>query len=494
MTDDRVLDYLRSRGQADPPVDLVSSVMAAIDAPVPSRSRFAAWMPAAAIAASVTVIAAVALLIGQGPNVGPSLSPATSSPAPSASVEPTIDDLGVALLDAVDVLRAAPGVEGREQAEITGAIGAVTWFDWRPNGDQVIVQRQDLDVAETGWWMVPDGAPPTTGRRIYTRIQAKVGDEVFFTNEAGDWEVAARDDSLPTGAFGVGILDGVILPWRPLDALVPSLQDPSEAQIERDDLPDGGVEWRLEYQWMGAPLSQRWTIGHGGELRSWTFEREDRSVDPEGGFHANATFGSLQYTITDGDPIKPPDVEADPSAAAVGAPPDLPLEPPPASLEYVEQVATCEHPSGRYRVTLPEGWWTNRGSADEEPLWDACELFGPEPFPVTPSADRNWPDGVALTLRWTEGGCIGSFLALLSSDETTIDGQAATVDEYAWGTESDDRPGLYQYVIDLSDPGVDCEVDGRFITATTSREMTGDYEENKAFLDQIMDSMEITPP
>lgn len=330
MTDDRIIEYVRARGRERPPDGFVSSVMAAIDDPVPSRSRFAAWSSTAALATGVAVIAAVALLMGQDPNVGPGPSPATSSPTPSASAEPTIDDLGVALFDAVDVLRAAPGVEGRQQVEIAGTIGSVTWFDWRPNGDQVIVQRQDLDVTETGWWMVPDGAPPTTGQRIYTRIEAKVGDELFFTNEAGDWEVAARGDGFPQGAIGPAILDGSILPWRPLDALVSSLPDPSEARIEREDLSDGGVEWELEFEWMGAPLIQRWTIGPGGELRSWTFEREDPSVDSEGDFNANATHGWLQYTITDGDPIEPPNVEDDPSAASVGAPPDLPLEPPPA--------------------------------------------------------------------------------------------------------------------------------------------------------------------
>ena len=492
--DERIIEYLRARGRDRPPDGFVSWVMAALDDPMPSRSWFAAWIPAVAIAAGAAVVAAVTILIGQGPDVGPGPSPATSSPTPSASAEPTIDDLGVALLDAVDVLRAAPGVEGRQQVEIAGTIGSATWFDWRPNGDQVIVQRLDLDVTETGWWMVADGAPPTTGQRIYTNIQAKVGDELFFTNEAGDWQVAPRDDGFPTGAFGPAILDGSILPWRPLDALVSSLNDPSEARIERDDLPDGGVEWQLEFQWMGAPLIQRWTIGPGGELRSWTFEREDPSVDPEGDFNANATHGRLLYTITDGDPIEPPDVEAEPNAAAVGAPPDLPLEPPPASLEHVEQAAVCEHPSGRYRVTLPDGWWTNRDGGDTNRLWEACELFGPEPFAVTPAADRPWPYGVALMIGWVDGGCIGSIWELLSSEATTVDGLPASVNEYALAVDPGDLEGAYEYVIDLSEPDVDCEVGGRFIIAATNREMTGDYDENKAFLDQIMSGIEITPP
>lgn len=492
--DERIIEYLRARGRERPPDGFVSSVMVAIDDPVPSRSRFAAWMPAVAIASGVAMIAAVALLIGQGPNVGPDPSPATSSPTPGASVEPTIDDLGVALLDAVDVLQAAPGVEGRQQAEIDGVIGAVTWFDWRPNGDQVVVQRQDLDVTETGWWMVPDGAPPSTGQRIYTNIQANVGDEYFFTDEAGDWGVAPRDDSFGTAilSLGTGILDSAILPWRPLDGLVPSPTDPSEARIERVALPDGGVEWQLEYQWMGAPLIQRWTIGSGGELRSWAFEREDRSVDPEGDFNANATHGWLQYTITDGDPIEPPDVEADPDAAAVGAPPDLPLEPPPVSSNDVEQVEACEHPSGVYRVTLPDGWWTNRDGGPDD-LWEACELFGPEPFAVTRTADRTWPDGVALAIDWVDGGCRGFIWDLLSSEPTTVDGLPALVNEYTLPGNAESGYA-YEYDIDLSDPGVDCEAGGRSIGSSTNREMTGDYDENKALLDRIMSGMEITPP
>jgi hypothetical protein len=328
MNDRQIIEYLRARGQVSPPVDLTRSVMAALESAPAGRARFSAYLPASVAVGAAAAVAALALLLGTGRDMGPAPN---SSATPSASVSAvTIDDLGVALLDAVDVLREAPGVEGRQQAEIDGTIGSATWFEWRPNGDQVIVQRQDLDVTETGWWMVPDGAPATTGQRISTNIQVVIGDELFFTNEAGDWQVAANDDGFPQGAIGPAMLDGSVLPWRPLDALVSSLPDPSEARIERDDLSGGVVEWELEVPWMGAPLIQRWTIGPGGELRSWTYEREDRSVDLEGGFDANTTHGWLEYTITDGDPIERPDVDADPDAAAVGAPADLPLQPPPS--------------------------------------------------------------------------------------------------------------------------------------------------------------------
>jgi hypothetical protein len=400
----------------------------------------------------------------------------------------------LALLEAVDVLQAAPGVEGRQQAEISGTIGSVTWFDWRPNGDQVVVQRTDLDVTETGWWMMPDGAPPATGQRIYTFIGVNVGDESFFTNEAGDWQVAPRDGGYYTGALGLGILDGAILPWQLVELVVRELPDPSDARIEREDLPDGGVGWQLAYQWLGDPLTQRWTIGPGGELRAWTFEREDPTFDPDGDFSANATHAWLEFTVSDDSPIEPPDVEAVPDASAVGVPPDLPLEPPPAGTSPVQQVATCEHPSGRYRVTLPHGWWTNVSSEDASGPWEACELFGPQQFAVTPSGDQTWPHGVALTIGWIDGGCIGSIWELLSSEETTVDDLPATVNEYAVGVDPADTGGAYEYVVDLSEPGVACEIGGRFIMAATNREMSGDYETNKDRLDQIMAGIEIAPP
>jgi hypothetical protein len=246
---------------------------------------------------------------------------------------------------------------------------------------------------------------------------------------------------------------------------------------------------------MGSPLFQRWTLGPGGELRSWTFERADRSVNAGGDFNANATQAWLQYAITDGDPIEPPNVDAVPDPAAVGAPPAHLLAPP-ASTEHVDEVAICEHASGRYRVTLPEGWWTNTAfehfELGEVP---ACSYFAPEPFDATSSSlpDQVFPPGVAVTVNYFDGGCVGTYLEMISSREATVDGHPATVSEYTRGANEDDPPGRYEYVVNLA-PNVDCETGGRFIVAATDIHMTGDYDQNKALLDQIMESMEVTPP
>jgi hypothetical protein len=51
----------------------------------------------------------------------------------------------------------------------------------------------------------------------------------------------------------------------------------------------------------------------------------------------------------------------------------------------------------------------------------------------------------------------------------------------------------YEYVI-LLEPDVDCEGGGRAIVAGTDVSLAGDYEQNKATLDRLMESMEVTYP
>ena len=68
MSDERVIEYLRFRGQAQPPTDLVPRIMAAVDTAPVSRSPFAAFLPAAvAIGVVAVVVTIVALILGQEP-------------------------------------------------------------------------------------------------------------------------------------------------------------------------------------------------------------------------------------------------------------------------------------------------------------------------------------------------------------------------------------------------------------------------------------------
>ena len=99
MSDERIIEYLRSRGRAEPPLDLVSSVVDAVDRVPHHRSWFAPFVPALAVAGAAAVVLAVAALIGQGgPPTGGPQSPAqqpspTSVPSttPEATPEPTAE-------------------------------------------------------------------------------------------------------------------------------------------------------------------------------------------------------------------------------------------------------------------------------------------------------------------------------------------------------------------------------------------------------------------
>jgi len=108
MNDDQIVEYLRSRGRAEPPLDLVGSVMDAVDRAPQRRSWFAPFVSALAAAGAVAVIVALAVLIGDGgPPTGspqsltqePSASPvpsasATTEPTTAPSTEPTGEPFG----------------------------------------------------------------------------------------------------------------------------------------------------------------------------------------------------------------------------------------------------------------------------------------------------------------------------------------------------------------------------------------------------------------
>jgi hypothetical protein len=171
------------------------------------------------------------------------------------------------------------------------------------------------------------------------------------------------------------------------------------------------------------------------------------------------------------------------------------LVPAPTSSVPAIQVATCEHPSGAYQVVLPEGWWTNPTFEDAEMgVIAACRFFAPSEFDLS-SLDRDSvvPEGAAISIDFLDGGCIGYINPILSSRETTVDGFAATVSELAFGKEETNPPHAYEYVVYLT-PEVECESGTDLIYAVTTRDLAGDYEENKATLDRMMEAILISNP
>lgn len=312
MSDERVIAYLRERGRVEPPGDLVQRTMAAVEADNQERSPFFSLLPGAAIAAVVVAVAVVGLLFSQVIQVGPAPTPSSEASPSPASVE----ELRSALAAATNVLRESRGVEGTMSASIQGELSGATWFLWRPDGEQVVVERVDVDVAETAWWLDPDGGPPGRGANVRETIRVVV-ESSYYEGTASGWTVGDAVDAPPALSLTTGVLDGEIDLWA--EALN---DDAGQVTVAR--LSDGGEEWSLVAAFREGTAVSRWRIGAGGELQSWSYETQ--GVSPTVDDTNPITSSLVQLDMLSQAPtIEAPDVEAPPDAEALGLPPDFPL-------------------------------------------------------------------------------------------------------------------------------------------------------------------------
>jgi hypothetical protein len=141
----------------------------------------------------------------------------------------------------------------------------------------------------------------------------------------------------------------------------------------------------------------------------------------------------------------------------------------------------CSNPELGYRVAFPGGWYVNQRVEGGE-LEDvaACRFFSPSDFEVRPQTEIA---GVAVAIDTEasrpEGGT-----------PTTVDGKTAFVMETETAEDGFEPAGTrhYSYWIEL---GPD-----RWLVAGTSdaANFVGDYDENRAVLDAMMDSLEFVEP
>lgn len=159
------------------------------------------------------------------------------------------------------------------------------------------------------------------------------------------------------------------------------------------------------------------------------------------------------------------------------------------------RVPACEHATGAYRVTLPEEWWTNPPFEDDElgPV-SGCRFFGPAEFDAA-GGDRDHPipEGTAIWIDFLDGGCVGYINPILTSRQTTVAGYPTTVSELTFGKDESGPPFTYEYVVALT-PDRDCETGGRYIQALTGADLAGAFDDNRAVLDTIMESIEVRLP
>ncbi|HEX9634878.1 MAG TPA: hypothetical protein VGB34_05260 [Candidatus Limnocylindria bacterium] len=328
MTQDRIVEYLRWRGRAEPPVTLVPSILGAIDGAPTARSWFAAHLRVVAAAGAVVLVAVAALLLGQSPNVGP------PPPSSSTPVEATPAEMRDAVERAVETLLESPGVRGVQSTSILGELAVVRWIDHRRNGDQVLVQRTDLDVAETGWWLIPDSEPPATGRNVLTYIWVTAGETFHWAripvwDEGPAWVLTDLDElpnrtpaeagaaAAPAAAARAAAQGVLLLGPNPLELLV------EDGTVERQDRADGGVVWTMTSPHRDGTYEQEWRVGPSGELEAWSWDLVDVTAIPE---DRPYTSGQVTFTVmSDPEPITPPDTDAAPDPADFGLPEDFPL-------------------------------------------------------------------------------------------------------------------------------------------------------------------------
>lgn len=184
----------------------------------------------------------------------------------------TMEELETAVDSAVEALIEAPGVEGYQVAYIGEYLSVSVWFDSRSNGDVVVVQRVDVDVSQTGWWLNPAQRPPGTGRNVGMAVRVLVGDRFYEAISSGstgggsgaDWSVTDRDEA-PRGplAMGLALLSG--------DGRMFGLPA-TDGEVTRERAPDGGSVWTMTVPVRDGESIQRWHIRPTGELAAWSSE------------------------------------------------------------------------------------------------------------------------------------------------------------------------------------------------------------------------------
>ncbi len=131
----------------------------------------------------------------------------------------------------------------------------------------------------------------------------------------------------------------------------------------------------------------------------------------------------------------------------------------------------CENLEDGYRLEFPEEWYTNTEIGDVP----ACSWFSAEFYEV--DDPNEVPDEIAITIEYVEGDS-GSFEDAISRESVIVGStQEATRVEY-------DDSYLYQVQLGPTPE------EGPNLVVTTTTEMGGDYELNRAVLDRIMSTME----
>lgn len=244
------------------------------------------------------------------------------SPPVGEQVPATVEELETAVGAAANALMEAPAFEASQASHVKGFLGTAGWTYVLPNGDFLYYQRRDIDVVESGFWMLPDGEPPSVGERVETSVVAAVGADLYSGRVLGGeeprpWVVRDRGDAPPgTIALAQALLNPEVLP-------IAELEDP---EVSREVSTGGGEIWTLTYPFREGKAVVRWEIDADGLLSQFRGELVD--VAPHPILSAGDPSDEWEITleaVSDPEQISAPDADSDFDPSIYEAPSDLPL-------------------------------------------------------------------------------------------------------------------------------------------------------------------------
>lgn len=443
--DEQIAAFVRQEVHAEPPADLVPSVLDAVDqAPAP-RAWYASLLPALAGAAVVIIaVGAVFLVLRPWGVADPSPSP-TSSPAvtPSATASPTVEPTPSATPSANALLEPDDSVElpavdpqgewGTITIERGGDLGG--WTDAEVGSGSFIIElfidyeaRRLPDPEEFGLpdWSVRPTDPDADANGIFP-IEP------------------TRFDRYPTG----------FRPETPLGTYpgaIDIFSTPTEGNIAFE-IPRDAAGLDLELVYWPSGLDEpaaTMPVRQSGEPPEHVAMEEPRPAPEPPGYVEHP-----DYAITVIESAEADDLFSRPD--------------------------TCPNPVDGYSVTFPDDWYTNTETGDVP----ACSWFTPDFFEITQPGETS--DEIWISLGVIDGaiGYIGT-TEVFSDEAVTIDGLEARRVEYNPNPNGDPEYRRYHYVIQLEGA-----LDGPNFVAGTDTDIAGDYELARAVLDRIMASLNL---
>lgn len=442
--DEQIAAFVREAVHAEPPPDLVPSLLDAVDDAPPARPWYASALPAlAGTAVLVLAIGAVLLLWRPWGVADPSPSPTPSPIAtPSATASPTDEPTDEPTPPEDALLEPGDSVE----------LAAVD-----PQGEWGTIRVE-------------------RGEDLGGYTDADVGADAFIIELFIDYEASRLPDPEE-----FGLPDWSLRPTD-LDADADGFFPIEPTTYER--YPSGTRPEHALPTYPGA--IDIFTTPTDGWI-AFEVPRDAAGLDLELVYRP-AGIGQPAATIVVREPGEAPEpVEMD-------EPPEAP-EPP----EYVERPGlpitvidsaeadelfsrpdTCINPVDGYSVSFPDDWYTNTETGDVP----ACSWFTPDFFEVIQPGET--ADDIWISMGVIDGA-IGytGITQIYSSEGVAIDGVRATRVESNPNPNEDPAYRRYWYVIPLSTEGV-----GPTFVASTDTDWADDYELARAVLDRIMASLE----